>query len=101
MGVIDDTYGILTSQAVTDLNPVFGEDFVWALPNDEDRNLENIVLKVKVWDWDIFYDDMGAAEIKLDDLELSGTPTAVNATVDSNWFSDDGMVSLTIAYRTV
>jgi len=93
----DVSYGEQTSQVVEDLNPVFNEDFEWLLPN-----LQNMVLKVDVWDWDTgFDDDMGDAEIKLDDLTLSATPRGVQATVDHHMTSQNAVAYFTISYSTV
>jgi len=93
---VDHSFGEQTSKVVEDLNPVFNEDFEWLLPD-----LENMVLKVGVWDWDTGFDDkMGDAEIKLDDLRLSATPKEVQATVDHHVFGGDAVAYFTIAWKT-
>ena len=93
----DESFGVQTSKVVEDLNPVFDQDFDWLLPS-----LENMVLKVDVWDWDTGFDDsMGDAEIKLDDLQLTATPQQVQATVDHHMFSDDAVAYFNISYATV
>merc|ERR1711971_166517 len=77
---IDKSFGENKSKIVDDLSPKYDENFEWLLPELEDK-----VLKIKVMDDDFGADDeMGEAEIELDDLSLSATAKEVKETVDRN-----------------
>ena len=94
---IDKTFCEFTSQVVEDLNPVFNEDYECLLPN-----LKNMVLKVGVWAWDTGFDDeMGDAEIKLDDLHPTATPKQVQVIVDHHMWGDNAVAYFNITWKTV
>lgn len=59
-----------------------------------------MVLKVKVMDDDPLHDDkLGSAKIKLENMDLSETPTPVEAVVDKNFFTKDGKIFLQLSYK--
>merc|ERR1712032_687348 len=77
-----------------DLNPVYNETFNFNIPT-----LDNMELSVKVMDDDVMGDDkMGKCKIKLDGLDLSGSPTAVEEKVYNPVFGKDSYVHLELSY---
>ena len=95
--LIDKSYGERKSSVkMNDLNPVYDEIFEFdAIPS-----LDKLELKVKVMDKDTTSDDkIGKCKIELDKLDLfSGDPYDVTETVDSNLFSKDAKINLTLQW---
>ena len=77
-------------------NPVYGETFIWNIPE-----LKNMELTIKVMDDDIVSDDqIGKTKIKLEDMDFSsGEPVVVERKVDNNIFAKDAYIYLTIKYE--
>jgi hypothetical protein len=63
--------------------------------------LHNVVLNVKIMDYDPLVDDqMGSTIIKLEPLGLSETPSLVTAVVDKKSSRKaDGKIFLTLSYK--
>lgn len=97
--VWDQTMGKCTStKKSNDLNPIYGETFTFPV-----TSLNNLVLKVNVYDDDIGFDDkVGACEIKVDDICKPGAePVLVEKVVDEKvgkWFSKDSKIYLKLSY---
>lgn len=84
-----------SSKKKDDLNPVYGETFIWNL-----ETLKNMELTCKVMDDDMMGDDkIGKCKIKLDELGLSDTPTPVSKKVHNRVFREDSYIFLTIKYE--
>lgn len=93
--VFDKDFGDQKSSKKKDEpNPVYGEEFEFVIPD-----LNNMVLSCKVMDDDIVGDDkIGKCKFNLEDMDLTETPTAVEKTVDDNWFSKDAQIFLKLSY---
>ena len=95
--MFDKNYGERKSTVkMNDLNPVYNETFEFdAIPS-----LEKLVLFVKLMDKDTTSDDkIGKCEIKCDTLDLfSGDPYELEKTVDSNFFSENAKIYLTLTW---
>jgi hypothetical protein len=81
------------------LSPVYGETFTFKVPDDV--GLHNVVLNVKIMDYDPLVDDqMGSTIIKLEPLGLSETPSLVTAVVDKKSSRKaDGKIFLALSYK--
>jgi hypothetical protein len=76
-------------------NPVYGETFIWNIPD-----LKNMELTIKVMDDDIASDDqIGKCKIKLEDIDFGDEPVPIERKVDNNLFAKDACIYLTIKYE--
>lgn len=93
--IFDKDYGDKTSSKKKDEpNPEYGEEFEFEIPE-----LSKMVLSCKVMDDDIVGDDkIGKCKIDLEDLGLTENLSAVEKTVDNNWFSNDAQIFLKLSY---
>mmetsp|Transcript_68789 Transcript_68789/g.108437 ORF Transcript_68789/g.108437 Transcript_68789/m.108437 type:complete len:133 (+) Transcript_68789:115-513(+) len=94
--VFDKTYGRVTSsKKKEELNPVYHEEFTF----DDLPSLKNMVLRVKVMDDDILFDDkMGSCNIKLDELGLGEEALGVERVIDRNLISKNARIFLQLSY---
>ena len=94
--VFDKTFGRVTSSKKKEqLNPVYHEEFTFDVPS-----LKNLVLRVKVMDDDILFDDkMGSCNIKLDELGLGEEPLGVERVIDRNLIAKDARLFLRLSYK--
>ena len=77
------------------MNPVYHEEFTFDVPS-----LKNLVLRVKVMDDDILFDDkMGSCSIKLDELGLGEEPLGVERVIDRNLIAKDARLFLRLSYK--
>lgn len=93
----DHDYGTqISSTKKNSVNPVWDETFTFNIPT-----LNNMVLSVNLFDSDVGSrdDGCGKCKIKLEDEDISASPTHLKKTIDFNLLRRNGTVEVEISFE--
>mmetsp|Transcript_2142 Transcript_2142/g.4593 ORF Transcript_2142/g.4593 Transcript_2142/m.4593 type:complete len:134 (-) Transcript_2142:282-683(-) len=95
--VFDKDYGYQqTTVKEGDVNPVWDETFTFNVPT-----LDNMVLTLQAYDSDVGSGDdkCGKCKIKLEDEEISSSPTRLVKCIDFNLLRANGEITVDVSYE--